>query len=281
MAARAKRGLRGGSLRRHCPDQVLGGRRSASELSPASQPFLPAPGLPGTPFGPAPSITSQMFRLHDANDGRLGPKVPGLQGQTSWLRRKVKAASRPRYPASLYGRRSRPLAQTAAPHSPVSGGSSAASRDRGVHASWAPPARSFTGGRPYPACRESNDWRHDHRRSPGPGRRRTVIVVKGVANPACPATGPGRFLLQPYSSGGGRVRVKSSSRAGGLLAGVAPFVVRRFGSVRECGRDGWWRAARDAGRFVGSEPVFTAWRWDLTRGSLSAAVSALVRLRLA
>ena len=35
------------SLRRHCPDQVPGGRRSASELSPASQPFLPAPGLPG------------------------------------------------------------------------------------------------------------------------------------------------------------------------------------------------------------------------------------------
>jgi hypothetical protein len=28
------------------------------------------------------------------------------------------------------------------------------------------------------------------------GRRRPVIVVKGVANPACPATGPGPFLLQ-------------------------------------------------------------------------------------
>ncbi len=38
---------------------------------------------------------------------------------------------------------------------------------------------------------------------------------------------------------------------------------------------------RDAGRFVGSEPVLQPGRWDLTRGSLSAAVSALVRLRLA
>ena len=64
------------SLRRHCPDQVPGGRRPASELSPASQPFLPAPGLPGTPFGPAPSITSQTIcTLHGADDGRLGPKA--------------------------------------------------------------------------------------------------------------------------------------------------------------------------------------------------------------
>ena len=31
------------SLRRHCPDQVPGGRRPASELSPASQPFRCAP----------------------------------------------------------------------------------------------------------------------------------------------------------------------------------------------------------------------------------------------
>ena len=67
------------SLRRHCPDQVPGGRRSASELSPASQPFLPAPGLPGAPFGPAPSITSQtIFTLHGAGDGAW-PK-PGLHG---------------------------------------------------------------------------------------------------------------------------------------------------------------------------------------------------------
>jgi len=64
------------SLRQHCPDQVPGGRRSASGLSPASQPFLPAPDLPGTPFGPAPSITSQTIStLHGAYDGRLGSKA--------------------------------------------------------------------------------------------------------------------------------------------------------------------------------------------------------------
>jgi vacuolar-type H+-ATPase subunit H len=45
-------------------------------------------------------------------------------------------------------------------------------------------------------CRESNGWRHHRRRSPGPGGRHPVIVVKGVANPACPATGPGPILLQ-------------------------------------------------------------------------------------
>jgi hypothetical protein len=39
-------------------------------------------------------------------------------------------------------------------------------------------------------------WRHDHRRSSGPGRRRPVTVGKSAANPACPATGPGPFLLQ-------------------------------------------------------------------------------------
>ena len=80
MAAQSKETACGVvSLRRHCPDQVPGGRRPASELSPASQPFLPAPGLPGTPFGPAPSITSQtMFTLHGADDGRLESKArPG------------------------------------------------------------------------------------------------------------------------------------------------------------------------------------------------------------
>lgn len=41
--------------------------------------------------------------------------------------------------------------------------------------------------------------------------------------------------------GAGRVRVKSSARAGGLLAGVSPSVVRRLGSVRACGRD--WMVA--------------------------------------
>lgn len=57
------------SLRRYCPDQVLGVAVQPFSC-PASQPFLPAPGLPGTPFGPAPSITSQtIFTLHAAADG--------------------------------------------------------------------------------------------------------------------------------------------------------------------------------------------------------------------
>jgi hypothetical protein len=51
--------------------------------------------------------------------------------------------------------------------------------------------------------------------------------------------------------GAGRVRVKSSAGAGGPSAGVTPSVVRRSGSVRACGWVGWWRAARDAGRFAG------------------------------
>jgi hypothetical protein len=55
--------------------------------------------------------------------------------------------------------------------------------------------------------------------------------------------------------GDGRVRVKSSARAGGRLAGVTPPVVRCLWSVRAFGWVGWWRAARDADRFVGSEPV--------------------------
>ena len=63
---------------------------------PASQPFLPAPGLPGPPFGPAPSITSQtMFRLHADDDGRLGPKAPGTGGRTSWFRRTLRQRSGP------------------------------------------------------------------------------------------------------------------------------------------------------------------------------------------
>ena len=65
-----------------------GGRRSASELSPASQPFLPAPGLPGRSFGPAPSITSQtIFTLHGADDGRLGPKARPARADVVFLRR--------------------------------------------------------------------------------------------------------------------------------------------------------------------------------------------------
>ncbi len=45
-------------------------------------------------------------------------------------------------------------------------------------------------------CCKSNGWRQDRQESLGPGQGRPVIVVKGVANPACPATGPGPFLLQ-------------------------------------------------------------------------------------
>ena len=62
---------------------------------PASQPFLPAPGLPGPPFGPAPSITSQtIFRLHADDDGRLGPKAPA-RGPNVVVPAHVKAAIRP------------------------------------------------------------------------------------------------------------------------------------------------------------------------------------------
>ena len=141
-----KNGLRGGLPSPVLPGSGPGGRRSASELSPASQPFLPAPGLPGTPFGPAPSITSQtIFTLHGANDGRLGPKAPACTGQTSWLRRKLRQRSGP-VPGARYGVPGRQPQTRPAPHSPASGGKPAASRDGGVHASRIPPARSFTGG---------------------------------------------------------------------------------------------------------------------------------------
>ena len=63
---------------------------------PASQPFLPAPGLPGIPFGPAPSITSQtILTLHGADDGCLGTKAPACIGQRSWLRRELRQRSSP------------------------------------------------------------------------------------------------------------------------------------------------------------------------------------------
>jgi len=75
-------GLRGGLPSPALPGSGPGGRRPASELSPASQPFRPAPGLPGTPFGPAPSITSQTtFTVHDADDGRLEPKARPARAQ--------------------------------------------------------------------------------------------------------------------------------------------------------------------------------------------------------
>ena len=87
------------SLRRHCPDQVPGGRRSASELSPASQPFLPAPDLPRHSVrSSSPSITSQtIFTLHGADDGRLGSKARPARAKRPMLLR----SPRPRGTAAL------------------------------------------------------------------------------------------------------------------------------------------------------------------------------------
>jgi ADP-ribose pyrophosphatase YjhB (NUDIX family) len=76
----------------------------------------------------------------------------------------------------------------------------------------------------------------------------------------------GRFYSRTHR-GWSRSR-ETSAGAGGPSAGVTPSVVRRVGSVRvspsvvrrsgsvrACGWVGLWRAARDADRFVGSEPV--------------------------
>ena len=91
------------SLRRYCPDQVLG---VAVQPLSCPRPLSLSSRLrvcPGTPFGPAPSITSQtIFTLHGANDGRLGPKAPACTGQTSWLRRKLRQRSGP-VPGARYG----------------------------------------------------------------------------------------------------------------------------------------------------------------------------------
>jgi hypothetical protein len=85
---------------------------------PASQPFLPAAGLPGTPFGPAPSITSQtMFTLHGASDGHLGPKALACPGPTSWLRRKFRQRSGP-YPVPCTAFPAASRRRAPAPHSP-------------------------------------------------------------------------------------------------------------------------------------------------------------------
>ena len=67
--------------------------------------------------------------------------------------------------------------------------------------------------------------------------------------------------------GVGRVRVKSSVRAGGLLAGVTPSVARRGGSVRVtpargCGVAGSCGSA--AGLDGGGLPVTPAGLWDLS-----------------
>ncbi len=194
-SAGQKNGLRGGLPSPVLPGSGPGGRRSASELSPASQPFLPAPGLPGTPFGLAPSFTSQtIFTLHGAHDGRLGPKAPACTGQTSWLRRKLRQRSGP-VPGARYGVPGRQPQTRPAPHSPASGGSPP---PRGTAAFMLP------GSRPQDhslAVAVSGLLRIERFATPspaghGPGGPRPATVVKGVANPACPATGPGPFLLQ-------------------------------------------------------------------------------------
>ena len=46
------------------------------------------------------------------------------------------------------------------------------------------------------ARRESNESRHDHQQDTDRTAHRPAIVVKGIANPAYPVTGPGPFLLQ-------------------------------------------------------------------------------------
>ncbi len=58
------------------------------------------------------------------------------------------------------------------------------------------PAEIINWRPPYPACREPNGWRHDHRRAPGPGGRRPETVGKDVAKSAFLAIGPGPFVSQ-------------------------------------------------------------------------------------
>jgi hypothetical protein len=83
------------SLRRYCPDQVPGGRRAASELSPASQPSLPAPGHPGArsvqlPRSPRRRCSRCMAPMTDAQGRkprpaqakrRVSPEARGLAGR--------------------------------------------------------------------------------------------------------------------------------------------------------------------------------------------------------
>src|SRR6185437_6681247 len=79
------------------------------------------------------------------------------------------------------------------------------------------------------------------------------------------------WLGLPALAGRG-VRVRGFSPGSG--AGCGLFGGRAGGVAWEGGR----RAARDAGLSVGWEPVPKPVRWDLTLGSFSAAMSALVRL---
>ncbi len=72
------------SLRRHCPDQVPGGRRSASELSPTSQqPFLPAPGLPGARSVQLPRSPRRQYTRCMARVTALRVESPACTGRTS------------------------------------------------------------------------------------------------------------------------------------------------------------------------------------------------------
>jgi hypothetical protein len=71
-----------------------------------------------------------------------------------------------------------------------------------------------------------------------------VCVTRISAIPECsPCASSGRdgSGFTAWSSGDGRVRVKSSARAGGLLAGVTPSVVRRADS---CGLPRPWCGVR-------------------------------------
>ena len=199
MAARPKKMACGAvSLRRHCPDQVPGGRRSASELSPASQPFLPAPDLPGTPLGPAPSITSQtVFTLHGVHDGRPGPKAPACTGQTSWLRRELRQRPGP-VPGALYGGPGR----QPRPAQPRTVRSAAEARRLGTAALMLPgsPGKIVHWRSPYPAAENRTILRHPPGQAPIviSGRRR--LPEKGVEKPGCPTTPAPPF---PVRSEGG------------------------------------------------------------------------------
>ncbi len=89
------------SLRRHCPDQVPGGRRSACQLSGLSA-FPPGSG------SPRHSVRSSSLD-HLADDAQAGwrqwraPRAesPGMYGRTSWLQRKLRQRSGP-VPGALY-----------------------------------------------------------------------------------------------------------------------------------------------------------------------------------
>ena len=95
------------SLRRYCPDQVPGGRRSASELSPTSQLFLSAPGLPGARSVQLPRSPRRQYSRCMGPVTAPRAESPACTGQTSFLR-----SPRPRGTAAfmLPGLAARPFA---------------------------------------------------------------------------------------------------------------------------------------------------------------------------